>query len=120
MFSHRQEICRARNSLVAALVAWADESLRTNARRFLAGLSSDELLFIAGFLGSCILESQAGCARNRTEVVERIQQFQQVRADRARMRASDQELKMILVLEYLCQSGVQRLSLSAGADPTVN
>jgi hypothetical protein len=36
------------------------------------------------------------------------------------MRASDQELKMILVLEYLCQSGVQRLSLSAGADPTVN
>src|SRR5450432_3498888 len=90
-----------RNSLVAALVACADQPLKLEARRFLAGLSSDELQFIAGFLGSCILESQARCARNRAELAERIARFQQARADLARTRASDQELKMILVMEYL-------------------
>jgi hypothetical protein len=110
-----------RNSLVAALVACADEPLRLNARRFLAGLSSDELQFIAEFLGSCILESQAGCACNRAQLAERIARFQRARPDLARMRATDQELKMILLLEYLCRSGVQDLSMRVGtAGPSVN
>jgi hypothetical protein len=104
-----------RNSLVAALVACADQPLKSEARRFLAGLSSDELQFIAEFLGSCILESPARCARNRAELAERIARFQQARADRARMRSTDQELKMILLLEYLCRSGVPGLSMPAHA-----
>jgi hypothetical protein len=100
-----------RNSLVAALVACADQPLKSEARRFLAGLSSDELQFIAEFLGSCVLESPTRCARNRAELAERIARFQQARADRARMRSTDQELKMILLLEYLCRSGVQELPM---------
>ena len=100
-----------RNSLVAALVACADRPLKSEARRFLTGLSADELQFIAEFLGSCILESPARCARNRAELAERIARFQQARADRARMRSTDQELKMILLLEYLCRSGVQELPM---------
>ena len=100
-----------RNSLVAALVACADQPLKSEARRFLAGLSSDELQFIAEFLGSCILESPARCARSRAALAERIARFQQARADRARMRSTDQELKMILLLEYLCRSGVQELPM---------
>jgi hypothetical protein len=102
-----------RNSLVAALVACADQPLKTKARRFLAGLSSDELQFIAEFLGSCILESQARCAGDRAELAERIAQFQRARADRAQKIARDQELKMILLLEYLCCSGLQKLSMAA-------
>ena len=110
-----------RNSLEAALVACADQPLKSTARRFLAGLSSDELQFIAEFLGSCVLESQVRCARNRAEIAERIARFQQARADRARMRSTDQELKMILLLEYLCRSGVQEFSMPArAAGPSVN
>src|ERR1039457_7454253 len=104
-----------RDSLVAALVACADQPLKSEARRFLAGLSSDELQFIAEFLGSCVLESQVRCARNRAELAERIARFQQARAGRARMRSPDQELKMILLLEYLCRSGVQEFRMSAAA-----
>ncbi len=100
-----------RNSLVAALVACAEQPLKSKARRFLDGLSADELQFIAEFLGSCILESQVRCARNRAEFAERIARFQQARADRARMRSTDQEHKMILLLEYLCRSGVQELPI---------
>jgi hypothetical protein len=112
-----------RNSLVAALVACADQPLKSEARRFLDGLSSDELQFIAEFLGSCMLESQVRWARNRAELAERISRFQRPRADGARkigaqkvgaqkigwMRSTDQEHKMILLLEYLCRSGVQEL-----------
>ena len=104
-----------RNTLVAALVACADQPLKSEARRFLAGLSSDELQFIAEFLGSCVLESQVRCARNRSELAERIARFQKSRADRVRMHTTDQELKMILLLEYLCRSGVQEFRMSAGA-----
>jgi hypothetical protein len=110
-----------RHSLVAALVACADQPLKAKARRFLAGLSSDELQFIAEFLGSCILESQARCARDRAELAERIARFQHMRADRARKRSPDLELKMILLLEYLCCSGIQKLSMSARAGgPSLN
>jgi hypothetical protein len=104
-----------RNSLVAALVACADRPLKGKARRFLAGLSSDELQFIAEFLGSCILESQARCSGDRAELAERIARFQRARTDRARKIARDQELKMILLLEYLCCSGIQKLSMAVRA-----
>jgi hypothetical protein len=59
-------------------------------RRFLLGLSTDELQFIAGFLGSCILErsiaqcyAQAGCYRALSL-----------------LGCQDLDHKMILVREY--------------------
>ena len=104
-----------RKSLVAALVACADQPLKAKARRFLAGLSSDELQFIAEFLGSCILESQARCAGDRAELAERIARFQRARTARSRTLVPDQELKMILLLEYLCCSGLQKLSMAVRA-----
>ena len=90
-----------RKSLVAALVECADRPLKSKARRFLAGLSSDELQFIAGFLGSWILESQGHCSCDCSAG--------------ARKLSTDQELKMILLLEYLCRSGVRQLSVPACA-----
>jgi hypothetical protein len=104
-----------RNSLVAALVACADQPLKSEARRFLAGLSSDELQFIAEFLGSCVLESQIRCGCNRAELAERISRFQQVRANRAKSWSTDQAHKMILLLEYLCRLGARERGLAAGA-----
>ena len=94
-----------RSSLVAALVSCADGSYRSRARRFLAGLSCDELQFIAEYLGAGILDSPGDCLRSRAEVASRITQFQQARVAKARMPAEDLEHKMILLLEYLCCSG---------------
>ena len=104
-----------RNSLVAALVACADEPLKATAHRFLAGLSADELQFIAEFLGSCVLEGQDSCVRNRAELAEWIAGFQLKRVKWVQGQASDQELKMIVLLEYLSRSGVQELGMPARA-----
>ena len=104
-----------RNALVAALISNADRLLKPRARRFLVGLSFDELQFIAEFLGACILESTDKGRCSRSELAERIAQFQ-----RGRLRCSpgcseDQDHKMILLLEYLCRSGSPRISFAMRA-----
>ena len=107
-----------RNALVTALVSCADRPLKFKARRFLLGLSSDELQFIAEFLGACILESAERGRYSRSELAERIAAFQ-----RGRLRCSpgcseDQDHKMIVLLEYLCRSGSPRISLAMRAGHT--
>lgn len=47
----------SRNTMILALLACTEVSVRTRARRFLSGLSADELQFLAEFMGACILES---------------------------------------------------------------
>ncbi len=83
-----------RSALVNALIACSDSSLKTKSRRFLQGLSSDELQFIAEYVGACILES--GAPR---------QGFRSTAA------TPDQDHKMILLREYL---RVGRTPWSAG------
>ncbi len=83
-----------RRSLVVALVEYAECSLRSQAHRFLVGLSSDELQFIAQFMGSCILESAECCEAARVK----------------RCCSEDQQLKVIVLREYLSQSGLGELS----------
>jgi hypothetical protein len=101
-----------RSALVAALVACADNPHKSTARRFLQGLSSDELQFIAGFLGAHVLEFSGGACSSRAGWAERISRYQQ--ACPTCPRAEDQQHKMIVLLEYLCRSGLRRLPLSAG------
>ena len=96
-----------RTALVAALVLCVDGPLREQTRRFLAGLSCDELEFIAEFLGACILESSKKRRRSRAELAECIAEFQQARVTGVPLPPEDEEHKMILLLEYLCRSGVQ-------------
>jgi len=103
-----------RASLVAALESCAEGPGRTQAERFLAGLSSDELQFIAEFLGACLLESARDRCVSRAEVADRIARYQEARACPARCSA-DQEHKMILLLEYLCRCGLLRFPLPARA-----
>jgi hypothetical protein len=49
-----------RDTLIAALTSCAASSFKPKARRFLSGLSCDELQFIAEYVGSRILESSFG------------------------------------------------------------
>jgi hypothetical protein len=88
-----------RHDLVAALVASAEPALRPRARRFVVGLSADEMQFIAEYLGACILESQRCCCSSRAELAERIAGFQD-----ARKSSGDWDHKSILLLEFLCRT----------------
>ena len=108
-----------RNALVAALVSSADRPLKPEARRFLVGLSFDELQFIAEFLGACILESTEEGRCSRSELAEGIAQFQRGRLRCPPGCSEDQDHKMILLLEFLCRSGSPRVSLAMRASQGV-
>ena len=107
-----------RSSLVAALVSCADASFRSRARRFLSGLSSDELQYIAEFLGACILERARRAQCTRAELAARISEFHQARAA-SRSCSPDQEHKMILLLEYLWRSSAQQYAFSVKAESRI-
>jgi len=80
-----------RSALVAALIGCVELPLKARTRRFLRGLSYDELQFIAEYLGARILESACGrCGLNPS----------------LQRRTDDAELKMILLLEYLGFAGM--------------
>jgi hypothetical protein len=85
-----------RKSLVAALADCAEAPLRGQARRFLAGLSCDELEFIAGFFGGCILEKHSGAGLVGGAIRKCL-------AGTA-LSASDLDHKLILVHEYLART----------------
>jgi len=99
-----------RSALVIALVAAAETPLRSRLRRFLRGLSCDELQFIASYLGACILESAArsGPPNTPAEAPPR-------EGDFAPRGSEDRQLKMILLMEYLCRSGIRPASIPANA-----
>jgi len=99
-----------RSALVAALVSCADSPHQSRARRFLEGLSADELQFIAEFLGACVLDSPGKSCASRAQWADRITRYQQASAG---SHSADREHKMILLLEYLCRSGNKGSQLSA-------
>jgi hypothetical protein len=101
-----------RSALVAALVAGAQNSLRSRVRRFLRGLSCDELQFIASFLGACILES-AGKPHGIVCISGGVPEFERRRGGPG---AEDSDLKMILLLEYLCRGGIERNSIAVPSE----
>ncbi len=108
-----------KSALVRALSVCVEDPQRREIRRFLQGLATDELQYIAEFLGSCILESGGRCHCSRTQLAEAIKQFDRTRRGSiATARSSqdqDQEHKMILLLEYLCRSGLTQYTLAVGA-----
>jgi hypothetical protein len=81
--------------------------------RFLTGLSGDELEFLAAFMGASILEAADGCPCSRAQLAERIAAMQRNRG--TARPTPDQDHKMILLLEFLCRSGLQRLPVKARA-----
>lgn len=102
-----------RSALVTALVSSADSPYKSTARRFVQGLSSDELQFIASFLGACVLDCSGKPCTSRTQWAERIAWYQHAGA--ACPCSPDEDHKMILLLEFLCRSGGSPIALSAQA-----
>lgn len=96
-----------RQELADALTACADSPCRARARRFVSGLSADELQFIAEYLGACMLESARQCQRSREELASRIAAFHSSRSPAA---AADQDHKAILLFEFLSRSGLQQVT----------
>lgn len=91
---------------VAALISCAEGPRQSSLRRFLTGLSTDELEFLAAFMGASILEAAAGCPWSRSQLAERIADMQ--RGCYAARSTQDQDHKMILLFEFLCRCGLQR------------
>ena len=110
-----------KSTLVRALSLCVDDSQKREIKRFLLGLATDELQYIAEFLGSCILETGWRWQGDRTQLAEAIKQFDRnrresgCRCSAGSLRHQDQEHKMILLLEYLCRSGLAQFTLSVGA-----
>jgi hypothetical protein len=97
---------------VNALSAWASDESRRRTRRFLEGLSRDELQYIAEFLGSCIIDCGLLESCKRGQLAEDIARFEQCRCrGKSIGRGRDQDHKMILLLEYLCRFHHRQLSL---------
>lgn len=101
-----------RSDLVTALASCCDDLMRYKTRRFLAGLSRDELQFIAEFVGSSILEAADSCSHSRREVAERVARFQRTREG---SNGADQDHKTILLLEFLRCSGLQKATVAVRA-----
>jgi hypothetical protein len=80
-------------SYVAALVAIAPIRHKRRARRFLSGLSTGELLFLAGFAGAWTLEASEGhgCGAALAERIASIE--------------NPDSHKLILLREFLWHSG---------------
>ncbi len=103
-----------RSTLVSALAACADPSHRFGARRFLAGLSTGEMRFIAEFLGASVLEAGPQSGYSRAELGARIAEFQSSRTD-ARRAGPDLEHRMIVLLEFLCCSHIRQAPVAMRA-----
>ena len=97
--------------LVRSLCSMVSDQQRRKARQFLLGLSTDELQYIAEFLGSCILESEQPYRWTRLQLTQQIQ-----RLDRGQNRSvSDRQHKMILLLEFLCRCHIGSATVPARA-----
>lgn len=113
-----------KSALVCALCACGEDLQRRQTRRFLQGLATDELQYIAEFLGSCILESSGRFRCSRTQLAEAIKKFERSRRSATAesswrnctaVSLQDPEHKMILLLEFLCRSGIAQFTVGVGA-----
>jgi len=100
-----------RDALVAALVDCArSRPSRWRTRRFLTGLSSDELQFIAGYLGARILEFSA-IWRQPCPVPGRGNVHCRCAGTAAEAcQSHDREHKLILLVEFLGRSGLGHIA----------
>jgi len=97
--------------LVRSLCTMVSDKKRRKARQFLLGLSTDELQYLAEFLGSCILESEHPYQWTRDQLNQGIQRF-----DRGQKHSlSDRQHKMILLLEFLWRCNIGSATAAARA-----
>jgi hypothetical protein len=105
-----------RFTLISAIALCAEPRFQKKARGFLQGLSTDELQYIAEFLGACMLEtSWRSDAFSRADMAEGIFQYEQI-CHAHQDSLADPEHKMILLLEYLCRSQPTHCALAVRAE----
>jgi hypothetical protein len=97
-----------RTALVQALSAIAEDTRRNAARRFLEGLSSDELRYIAEFFGASCLDPDLKPGQSRYLAARCIERFQSTHGASACANH-----KMILLLEFLSLNTVRAGSFRA-------
>ena len=90
--------------LVSALSACAPERRHKAARRFLEGLSGDELQYIAGYLGSFILERGVGAPGSPGDWMGAFERT----PPRGAAALDDRDHKMIVLMEYLGRCGLNQ------------
>jgi hypothetical protein len=96
--------------LVSSLCSMISVEHRRKARQFLLGLSTDEMQYIAEFLGSCILESEKPARWTRLQMTQGIQRFDELRHS----LHADRQHKMILLLEFLSRCNGASAPLPTG------
>jgi hypothetical protein len=94
--------------LVQALSSVAESTRRVAAQRFLEGLSSDELRYIADFVGASCLDPDLKPGETRALIADCIERYQQMSG--ARRGCCH---KMILLLEFLSLNNVRAGSFRA-------
>ena len=111
-------VARERASLVRALSTVAFDERRNTARRFLQGLSTEELRYIASYFGACLLESAAQVeAVSRSQIAAEILQYECWREGSSlRGIPEDRQHNMILLVEYLtCCRCASAMRIPAGS-----
>ncbi len=110
-------VASERASLVKALSAVALTDRRGSACRFLQGLSTSELRYIASYLGACLLESAFHAQpASRNQMAEEILHYECCCTLGCPSFSDDAEQKMILLLEYLsCWRCSEAVKITAGS-----
>jgi hypothetical protein len=85
------------------LISLTHDARRTATQQFLEGLSSDELRYIADFLGARLIEPELCRKGNRDLTARAIERYQKL-CNCHKSTSPDVCHKMILLLEYLATS----------------
>ena len=105
------QLGRQKVTLVSALSSMTVLGRRDSARRFLEGLSTDELHYIADYFGAQLLDPSLGIsALDRNQLARQIELYQSGRGVDSSGCLSDEAdvaHKMILLLEFLSMSDLQ-------------
>jgi hypothetical protein len=84
-----------------ALLTCIDVPHQQTARRFLSGLSRDELEYIADFVGTCVIERRLWLGCNRNQVAMWIRDFALTHPTEA-----NEDDKTLLLFEFLSRCGI--------------
>jgi hypothetical protein len=95
----------SRTALERALIDYVPRDREAFARAFLSGLSVDELMFLAEFLGSCILITSAIKMDTWDAVCHRAQAFHRELERRPDNQRQDTDHKLILLSEFAACCG---------------
>lgn len=102
------ELVPDRFSLVNAISSMSAAACREASRRFLEGLSTDELEYIAAYYGAQLLDSRvpASCL-SRTEMAQNIEKYESARKPPSPNGSRNRRVishRMMILLEYLTMS----------------